>query len=151
MKITFSLSLPRDASTVPMVRRISRDALGLLGVRDSCIDDIEIATSEACTNVLKHVEGSQGEYEVKVEINPQACEIRVVDSGEGFDFAQYQDASGDLSLSAEGGRGIFLMEAMVDRLEFISAPENGTVVHLVKELELEPNSVLEQLDASVTS
>jgi serine/threonine-protein kinase RsbW len=150
MKISYSLSLPRDASTVPIVRRIARDALDQLGVCRGCIDDIEVATSEACTNVLKHVEGSQGEYEVKVDIDHGTCGISVLDSGEGFDFESHQNGE-ELSLTSEGGRGIFLMEAMVDSLEFRSEPATGTVVHLVKKLELEEGSVLRELDVPLTS
>lgn len=151
MQITFSLSLPRDASTVPIVRRISRDALDLLGVRRTCIEDIELATSEACTNVLQHVEGTADQYEVQIEVNPAACEIKVVDSGGGFDASLHQNDDGEPSMTAEGGRGIFLMQAAVDRLEFISEPEHGTVVHLLKRLELEDDAVLKELEDPIKS
>lgn len=123
-----------------------------MGVSQGCVEDIEVAISEACTNVLKHVEHTSDQYEVQVEVNPKACEIRVVDSGEGFDFSKHQDGTGELSMTAEGGRGIFLMQAMVDRLEFISDPKSGgTVVHLLKKLELEDDSVLRELEGPLKS
>ncbi len=40
-------------------------------------------------------------------------------------------------LASEGGRGVGLMRALVDRIEFISKPEAGTVVHLEKTLHLD--------------
>lgn len=110
------------------------------------MQDIEVATSEACTNVLKHVENTSDQYEVQVEVGPEACSIRVVDSGDGFDSDRKTDEASDLSMTAEGGRGIFLMQALVDRLEFVSAPDNGTVVHLLKKLDLEEGSVLRELE-----
>ena len=35
-------------------------------------------------------------------------------------------------VSAEQGRGIDLMRALVDQVRFVSKPEEGTVVHLEK-------------------
>ena len=96
--------------------------------------------------MLKHVEGTQDEYEVTVQVNHDRCEIGVIDTGRGFDYKHYESSDSDgLSKSAEGGRGIFLMQAMVDQIEFTSEPETGTVVHLVKRLEFKEDSVLREL------
>ncbi len=148
MNITYSLALPRDSSTIPVVRRICRDSLVALGVAASNVDDIELALSEACTNVLKHVEGTSDEFEVSIQLEDACCEIRVVDTGLGFDHAGVDES---LSTTAEGGRGIFLMRAMVDKLEFVSEPEKGTIVLLVKNLDVEPHSVLSTLETLVTA
>lgn len=146
MRITFALNLPRDEASVPVVRHVCRDALLGLGVERRCVAEIEVATSEACTNVLKHVAETNDSYEVTVEVNESRCEIRVVDTGRGFDHDSL-NALGltDIDGMAEGGRGIFLMRAMVDRIDFTSEPETGTIVHLTKSLVLEPDSVLATL------
>ena len=141
--ITFSLSLPRDGVSVPVVRHICRNALADLGVASGCISDIELALAEACTNVLKHAEGTGEEYEVTVEVVDQICDIRVIDTGAGFDHAGR--AHDDVSATAESGRGIHLMQALVDSVDFISKPETGTVVHLQKTLDLSEASVIRRL------
>ena len=143
MNIVFSLNLPRDEASVPVVRHISRDALLGLGIGRDCVAEIEVALSEACTNVLKHVEGTQESYAVQVEVDETMCQIKVIDTGHGFDH----DSKGHehVDHSAEGGRGIFLMRAMVDNIEFTSAPESGTVVRLTKKLDLEEGSILGKL------
>ena len=146
MNIVFSLNLPSDEVSVPVVRHISRDALLGLGVAGPCVDEIEVALSEACTNVLKHVQGTERSYEVQVEVNERRCEIRVIDTGRGFDHDSQGREHADHA--AEGGRGIFLMRAMVDDLEFTSAPESGTVVRLTKTLALDEGSVLAKLVSS---
>ena len=146
MNIVFSLNLPRDEASVPVVRKISREALMGLGIGAECVGEIEVALSEACTNVLKHVDGTDEAYEVKVEVDEQNCDIRVIDTGPGFEH----DSKGreHAEPSAEGGRGIFLMRAMVDNIEFTSTPETGTVVRLTKKLDLGPDSVLRKLVAA---
>jgi serine/threonine-protein kinase RsbW len=149
MQITFSLCLPRDEASVPVVRRVSRDALHQLGVAESCIDDIALALTEACTNVLDHAQSVDDEYEVTIEINDSRCEIRVMDRGAGFDHAQTgHSLSSD---TAESGRGIFLMRAFMDELDFVSEPEVGTMVRLTKTLEMDENSPLKILSTRPSS
>ena len=146
VNIVFSLNLPRDEASVPVVRKISREALLGLGIDGGCVGEIEVALSEACTNVLKHVEGTDEAYEVQVEVDENNCDIRVIDTGPGFEHESKGRDHADES--AEGGRGIFLMRAMVDNIEFTSAPETGTIVRLTKKLDLGPHSVLRKLVAA---
>lgn len=146
MECRFTLCLPRDEASVPVVRHVCRDALRMLGVREVCVGEIELAVTEACTNVLKHVAQTDHEYEVAVTIDERHCDIRVVDAAGGaFDG----EAHGrEVHPTAESGRGILLMRAMVDELRFVSEPETGSVVHLVKRLELEEGSVLRRFIAA---
>ena len=142
MRISFTLRLPHDELSVPIVRHICKSALLELGVEEPCLGDIELAVTEACTNVLKHAQGSNLQYEVQVEVNEDACEIRVIDAGAGFFSTEaFSPASG----TAEEGRGLHLMRALVDDLRFVSKPEQGTVVHLAKRLELSDDSILQKL------
>ena len=144
MDIVFTLCLPRDEASVPVVRHVCRDSLRMLGVTASCVGEIELAVTEACTNVLEHVAETPEEHEVAVQVDEATCSIRVIDrGGEAFDHAMH--GLNEADPDAEGGRGIFIMRAMVDELSFTSEPEVGAVVHLVKNLELEPNSVLSRL------
>ena len=147
MDCRFTLCLPRDEASVPVVRHVCRDALHMLGVADGCVAQIELAVTEACTNVLRHVQGTDVEYEVSVSVNERQCDIRLVDTaGQMFDH----DAAGrvEANLDAESGRGIFLMRAMVDELNFVSESENGSVVHLIKRLELKEDAILYRLVGS---
>jgi serine/threonine-protein kinase RsbW len=141
MRLAFTLRLPRDELSVPIVRHICRSALLELGVAGTCLADIELAVTEACTNVLKHAQGTNQQYEVEVEVNEDAAEIRVIDAGVGFSAESFQQASG----TDEQGRGLHLMRALVDDLQFISKPEQGTIVHLAKRLELSEDSILQKL------
>jgi serine/threonine-protein kinase RsbW len=148
MQISFTLCLPRDEASVPIVRHICRDALDKLGVERACVSDIELAVTEACTNVLEHAQASDEDYEVQVEVDEATCRIKIVDNGPGFDGDPAgRETSG---LTAESGRGIFLMRAMVDDLRFVSEPQTGTMVHLAKTLTLKPGSFLELLAARRT-
>jgi len=143
VEIRYSLRLPRDVVTVPLVRTICRDAMHRLGVTPDCQGDVALALTEACANVVQHAGGDESEYEVQVEFTGGICHIRVVDQGRGIDV---RDSSRtETILDQDSGRGIVLMRLLVDRIAFESRPEDGTIVHLQKRLELEENAILAAL------
>ncbi|HEX2701367.1 MAG TPA: ATP-binding protein [Acidimicrobiales bacterium] len=130
MEIRIGLSLPREARTISVARHICRETLRELGVEGEGVSDIEVALTEACTNVLDH-SGPGDEYDVELSLTDRLCVIRVVDTGHGFDPMATPAPTDE---RAESGRGIHLMKALVDCVRFESRPEDGTIVHLEKEL-----------------
>jgi serine/threonine-protein kinase RsbW len=145
MEISLSLNLPRDELSVPVARKIVDASMRTVGVEDACVDDVALALTEACTNVLKH-SGPGDEYEVSVRLLDSVCSIEVCDVGRGFDFSTLE--SGEAHTEAERGRGVQLMKLLVDRVRFQSKPEQGSVVHLEKTLEYRDGSLL---DKAITS
>lgn len=135
--INLGLELPRDSSTVPLVRHLTKHALWEIGVKRACVSDVELAVTEACANVVEHSAGDDV-YRVEVKVTPTQCEIRVVDTGHGFDFESL--GAREPSTDADRGRGVALMKMLVDSIDFRSEPESGTIVHLVKTLEFDDAS-----------
>ena len=143
MQVKYSLHLPREALTVPVARRLCRGALEELGITPRCLHDVALAVTEACANVIEHSSDNDDEYEVAVIVDDTRCQIQVIDTGRGFD---HESLGGEVAeASAERGRGISLMRALVDNVSFESRPRAGTIVHLVKTLELTDNSPLHNL------
>ena len=139
MELSLALTLPRDELTVPVARHIVRNAMAQVGVEETCIYDTELALSEACTNVLLH-SGPGDQYVVRLDLEDTLGVIRVIDVGHGFDSANLQDE--DALLEAERGRGLVLMQALVDRVDFTSRPEAGTIVTLEKVLTYDDDAFL---------
>jgi serine/threonine-protein kinase RsbW len=139
VQITLTLSLPRDEGTITVARHIATNAMAEVGVNEGSTQDVAVALSEACTNVLKH-SGPTDEYEVSLVIDDEQCVITVVDAGLGFDSTSLGLSHADTS--AEQGRGIELMRALVDQVRFTSKPENGMTVHLEKTLTFADDSLL---------
>jgi anti-sigma regulatory factor (Ser/Thr protein kinase) len=139
MELSLALTLPRDEQTVPVARHIVRNAMAQVGVEETCVYDIELAMSEACTNVLLH-SGPGDQYLVRLDLEDTLGVIRVIDVGHGFDSAKLQ--AEDLLLEAERGRGLGLMQALVDRVDFTSRSEAGTIVTLEKVLTYDDDAFL---------
>jgi serine/threonine-protein kinase RsbW len=130
-RLEMSVALPRQSHSVPVIRRLAAQILRAFGVAADNIHDVELAISEACANVIQHAVDSDG-YEVSIELAAERCAITVHDRGDGFDAAAVRD-HGDPD--AESGRGLSLMRALVDNLNFVSEPKIGAVVHMVKQLD----------------
>jgi serine/threonine-protein kinase RsbW len=139
MELSLALTLPRDEQTVPVARHIVRNAMEQVGVESTCVYDVELALSEACTNVLLH-SGPGDQFVVRLDLEDRLGVIRVIDVGHGFDSAKLQAA--DTALEAERGRGVGLMQALVDRVDFTSRPEAGTIVTLEKVLTYDDEGLL---------
>jgi serine/threonine-protein kinase RsbW len=131
--IDLELKLPSENATVPLVRHLLRHTLTEFGVSAQCVADVELAVTEAAANVVEHA-GEEDDYQIRVLVDEVQCEIQVMDSGPGF----RPDVTGDFPTGqAEGGRGLLLMQALVDRLTFEPNDEAGTIVRLVKLLEFD--------------
>jgi serine/threonine-protein kinase RsbW len=136
--LDLSLSLPRESGSVPVVRRLAAQALHAFGVKDEDIDDVQLAITEACANVVEHARDADT-YEVKVELASDRCAITVVDQGMGFDATTVSEPPPP---DAEHGRGLMLMRALVDNVAFQSQPQAGAVVHMVKVLSFDKDHPL---------
>ncbi|MDQ1713035.1 MAG: serine/threonine-protein kinase RsbW [Frankiaceae bacterium] len=141
MEISLALNLPRDELSVPVARRIVDASMRTVGVEDACVDDVALALSEACTNVLQH-SGPGDEYVVALRLDDAVCSIEVRDLGHGFDFDTLDTGAPDTD--EERGRGVALMRLLVDRVQFESKPESGSVVHLEKQLNYADGSLLDR-------
>lgn len=144
MDMKFSLELPREAVSIPVIRRVLGDTLRDLGVTSGCTSDILVAACEACTNALRYG-GPDRRYEIAMSITDRCCVLKVVDQGEGFDPDSVSAADED----TESGRGLQLMRALVDDMRVDTKEEQGTVVYLRKRLAWAEEAALPRLAADV--
>lgn len=133
MHLDVTVCLPREAESVALIRGVIGDTLTKLGVTADCVADIRLALSEACTNVIDHA-AAEDEYEVRLKVDGARCEISITNAGHTFDAASL---AGEMpGTSSARGRGVAIMHALMDSVAFKSEPEAGTIVHLVKQVDL---------------
>jgi len=147
MEIQIALYLPREAVSVPVTRQVLDSCLQTLGVTPDTRADIALALSEACANVIQHA-GPGEEYEVQVSARNRRCAIEVVNTG-GRESAPTLDRSAlaedPVSGTSEHGRGLKIMNAVVDNLQLTSNERQGTTVHFEKTLEWLPGAAGQHL------
>jgi serine/threonine-protein kinase RsbW len=142
MEISMMLYLPRDAESVPVSRQVLDGCLETLGVAPDTRADIALALSEACANVIQHAD-DQDEYKVLVSARNGQCAIEVVNAGDGTGGEQVGEralTSGPVPATAEHGRGLKIMNAVVDNLQLTGNDRHGTTVHFEKTLQWLPGA-----------
>jgi serine/threonine-protein kinase RsbW len=127
MRVSLQLNLPREVDSVPAVRRLLRCALAVFEVDRDSGDDLEIALTEACANVVKHADGADS-IQIRLDVAPDRCAIDVSDNGEGFDA----DAVSEPAPGSDRGRGLFLIKALSENVRMQSSPRRGSLIHFEK-------------------
>jgi serine/threonine-protein kinase RsbW len=144
LEIQMALHLPRDAVSVPVGRQVLDSCLETVGVSADTRADIALALSEACANVVQHA-GPGEEYEVQVSVRNRRCTIEVVNAGSGNGNGErapggFAVSSEPAPITAEHGRGLKIIEAVVDNLKLTGNGRQGTTVHFEKTLEWAPGA-----------
>jgi serine/threonine-protein kinase RsbW len=98
------------------------------------VDALAIAVIEAGTNAVQHGSPAEGvsTVEFRFEITEGAVAVQVRDFGPGFDLGAVDRQDTGEGVLQSRGRGIFLMRAFMDRVDFIFGRNGGTTVQLFK-------------------
>lgn len=102
------------------------------------IADIKTAVSEAVTNSIIHgYDGREGKIVLTCAIEGSKITVSVMDKGKGIeDIKQAMEPLYTTKPEMErSGMGFAFMEAFMDDLEVISAPEEGTIVTMTKTID----------------
>lgn len=125
-----SFEVQADARLMAEVRSRVAAMLEPLGLSESTVFDIKVATGEALANAIRH--GSPAGLDDRVGLVVAAyddrVEILVSDSGCGFDG----HAVVSQDVFAPSGRGVLFMRALMDAVEFSACADGGTSVRLAK-------------------
>jgi serine/threonine-protein kinase RsbW len=110
----------RREAVGPTVERII-DAVEAAGLDSDQKLDLAVALAEALSNAAVHGNRLRPRSRVMITIyvTPlRKATVEVKDSGHGFDLARLSDPTVGPRILAPGGRGVFLMQRLVDRVEF---------------------------------
>ena len=91
-----------------------------MNVDKSSLFNIKLALHEAIINAVKHGNQSRPDLSVQVDITREENQltIQVTDHGEGFDYQNLPDPITTENLEKLNGRGLFLIQNAMDRVEF---------------------------------
>jgi serine/threonine-protein kinase RsbW len=136
MSDTLTLYVPGKAEYVSTVRLAVSSLAAQAGFDIEVIDDIKVAVSEACSNILCHSRiGDDGAYRVECTRHAEKLEITVADEGVGFDADNYETPNPEC-LHA-GGLGIYIIKALMDEVQVTSKSGEGAVIRMTKNISFE--------------
>lgn len=129
---TWSLTIPSDLGLLALVRSFIEAACFAAGCEGRTTDAVVMATDEAVNNIMRHAHRGHPEATIQIQClhHADSIEVRLLDEGEPFDLAAvpYLDPS-EVRI---GGRGVFLMRALMDELSCQPRGEQGNTLRMVK-------------------
>jgi serine/threonine-protein kinase RsbW len=92
--------------------------------------NFRVALSEALANAMLYGNGGDAakEVSIRVQFGPTEIEMEVADEGEGFNPGALPDPTGPDRLARPDGRGIFLIQRLVDEVRF---NEKGNAICMI--------------------
>jgi serine/threonine-protein kinase RsbW len=125
------LTVPGKPDYVGTMRLTLSSIASNMGFDIESIEDIKVAVSEACTNIVCHSHPDfDFTYDVTCEITDDKLNITVEDNGKGYDTRQYVEPT--LGEAKEGGLGLFIIKALMDEVEVKSKIGAGTHIRMTK-------------------
>lgn len=110
----------------PFVEQVTKDC----NISQDVFGNILISVTEAVNNAILH--GNQGNEQKKVHVSGvlrnRNLIFKISDEGTGFDPKDIPDPTAPDNLMKLGGRGVFLMRQLADRIKFLN---NGTTVEMM--------------------
>ena len=113
------LTLPARPENVAVVRHVLGAFAEALQLPDPVIEDMRLAVTEACTNVVRHAYADGRPGPVEILIRPDDDTLQVVVSDRGRGLGPSEDTTGP-------GLGLPLIAALAHSLEIEQAPDSGS-------------------------
>lgn len=133
MNNTKSMTFPSDVEYLEKIERMSSEIATKAGFDESTVDDLSIALTELVNNAIHH--GNKNDSNKKVTVTFTTDEskitISVSDEGGGFSPNKLSDPLHPDNLMADSGRGIYLVRALMDDVDY-KISEKGTEVIIIK-------------------
>jgi anti-sigma regulatory factor (Ser/Thr protein kinase) len=132
--LSMNLLLPGNSRELSLIRKIIQIGATTALFSEHQANDLKLAVTEICTNVIKHAfhNDEHKRYEVHLEISRESftAVIRYADP----DFFPETIPPPSFDSAAEGGWGVFIVRNLMDKVEYHKDQSTGKI-----ELRLEKN------------
>src|SRR6476620_6776938 len=115
------LTLPAQPENVSVIRHVLGAFAEALRLPDELVEDLRLAVTEACTNVVRHAYPPEDPGPVEVSIRPSEDQVSVVVADCGRGIGSSSDTTGP-------GLGLPLIAAIADEVDRQPVPGGGSRV-----------------------
>lgn len=115
-----NINIPSISENIRMIESFIDNAKDQFKITDDLYGNIMVAVTEAVNNAIIHGNGNDPKKLVDLTLKLEEDDLSFVvkDEGPGFDYENLPDPTAPENLEKVGGRGIFLITALADELEF---------------------------------
>jgi serine/threonine-protein kinase RsbW len=115
------LTLPARPENVSVIRHVLGAFAEALRLPDDLVEDLRLAVTEACTNVVRHAYPADVPGPVEISIVPSEDLVSVIVSDHGRGIGSSSDTNGP-------GLGLPLIAAIADEVDLQPVPGGGSRV-----------------------
>jgi serine/threonine-protein kinase RsbW len=133
------LHLPSKLGYEKVAMAAAASVAHLMGFSDQRVEDLKTAVAEACINSMEHGNRLDESLTVGVVLSiiDRSLEVKVQDHGSGIPGGMLTP---DIDRKMEGaesprGMGLFLIQCLVDEVEWTTSEDNGACARLVVHLD----------------
>lgn len=121
---------------IDLVDVVMEAAMRHFGFENDDVERLGLAIREAVANGVRHgnLQEPAKKVELTCELKQDVMALRITDEGSGFDVDAIPDPLAEDNLFNPSGRGILLMRAFMDDVQFSFGDNGGTHVTLEKRL-----------------
>lgn len=126
--VALDVEIPSDVRQIePIVTLVTEHCRTLRLPRRQCSLNIPVALTEALSNAVirGNEEDPRKHVRLRATVSDTAVVFDVVDEGRGFDMREFEhDPTTPELIEREDGRGIFLMQNLMDCVEQFNGPQH---------------------------
>jgi anti-sigma regulatory factor (Ser/Thr protein kinase) len=130
------LSIMSHPENLKGIRKVMKDIVSKTGLSKEDSGCIILAVDEACSNIIKH--GYKNDYNRKIDLTikleTNLLTISIIDNGIIFDKNSIETR--DINEIKPGGLGIYIINQVMDRVEYTRTSEGLNKIKMVKNLKL---------------
>jgi anti-sigma regulatory factor (Ser/Thr protein kinase) len=115
------ITLPARPENIAVVRHMLGALAQTIDLPEAVVDDLRLAVTEACTNVVRHAYDPDAPGPVEVTIRPEDDAVSVVVADHGRGIGTSSDIAGP-------GLGLPLIAAIADEVDLQPQPGGGSRV-----------------------
>lgn len=123
------LTIPSIPSRIAEVESFLQKAVNKININPERYPDILISLTEAVNNAIIHGNKEDREKLVRIKMvsEKRIVKFTVSDEGRGFNLEKIPDPTAPENLECCGGRGVFIMSRLADKISF---QNNGSTVEM---------------------
>lgn len=129
-------TFPGDYKSLAAIGEFITEIARSVGLESSQIYSVQLAVDEACTNIIEHGYGGEGQGEIICECEQikDGLEIKLRDWGKSFDPNQIPEPDYDVPLEKlqSRGAGLYLMQKTMDEIQFKFDNTKGNLLTMIK-------------------
>lgn len=131
-----TLTISGDFENLAQIGDFVTQAAAGAGLDDKAVYAVQMAVDEACTNIIEHAYGGEGNGAIQImcAAQPDGLQITLIDQGRPFapDQVAAFDPAAPLSERKRRGMGMFFIYKLVDAVDYQFDTPQGNQLTLFK-------------------